>query len=480
MKKLELLLLLTIVLGAFFVRLYRIDNPIADWHSWRQSDTSAVTRNFVKNGIDLLHPRFDDLSNIPSGKDNPQGYRFVEFPLYNAAAAGMFNIFNKFSIETWGRLATIFSSLLSITFLFLLVKKYLGLRVGLLTAFFFGFLPYNIYYSRTILPDPSMVMSILGGTYFFDKWIDKNSKLQLKSLIFYGLSVIFVTCAFLIKPFALFFTLPMLYLAFRKWGMRALINPQLWLFAILTLTPLILWRHWIQQFPEGIPVSNWLFNENNIRFKGAFFYWLFADRIGRLILGYWGVALLVLGLLRKQTEKEGWFFITFVISSLLYLVVMAGGNVKHDYYQILIIPTLAIFLAKGADLLLNASKEYFSRVICYLLFVICCLATLGFSWYHVRDYFNINNPKIITNGKIVDAFVPKEAKVIALYGGDTAFLYQTNRQGWPSLTHTLPEMIKRGATHLAILSPDNYWRQLTIGDKVLYRSDEFLLVELKK
>ncbi len=449
MKKIEILLLATIILAAFIVRLYRIDNPVADWHSWRQADTAAVTRNFVKDGIDLLHPRFDDLSKTPSGKENPQGWRFVEFPLYNAAAAGMFNIFDKFSIEVWGRLGTIFSSLLSIVFLFLLVKKYLGVRVGLLTAFFFGFLPYNIYYSRTILPDSSMVMAILGGTYFFDQWAEKNIKYWIPFI----LSVIFTAGAFLLKPFALFFTLPMLYLAFRKWGIRSLINPQLWLFAILTLAPLIFWRNWIQQFPEGIPAAGWLFNEGNIRFKGAFFQWIFADRIGRLILGYWGIALLVLGLVRKIEKKEGLFFWSFVASSLLYLVVMAGGNVKHDYYQILIIPTLAIFLAKGADLLISASREYFNRVTCYLLLVACLLFMFGFSWYFVRDYYNINNEEIVKAGKIVDQLTPKDAKVIAPYGGDTAFLYQTNRRGWPVFDRSIEEFIKSGATHLIIANP---------------------------
>lgn len=474
MKKYVLFFFVIIFLGAFFVRLYKISEPLADWHSWRQSDTSAVTRNFVKNGIDLLHPRFDDLSNIPSGKDNPQGYRFVEFPIYNAVVASTFTLFDRFSIEIWGRLITIISSLFSLTFLYLLVKKYLGVRTGLLASFFFAFLPYNIYYSRTILPDPSMVMAILGGTYFFDKWIEKDQR-----WVYFILAVLFTAAAFLIKPFALFFTLPMVYLAYRKWGVQFMAKPTFWLFAFLTIVPLVLWRHWMQQFPEGIPVSDWLFNENNIRFKGAFFYWLFADRIGRLILGYWGVALLVFGIVKKTGKEEGLFFYSFVVSSLIYLSVLAGGNVKHDYYQILIVPTLAIFLAKGADFLLSPPKDYFSKILSPLLVVLCSFGMIMFSWYHVRDYFNINNPEIITAGKIVDTLTPKDAKVIALYGGDTAFLYQTNRQGWPSLTHTLPEMIKRGATHLAILSPDNYWRQFTSSNKILYQSDAFLLVELK-
>ena len=41
------LLLLVIVILGFAVRLYRIDFPLADWHSWRQVDTAGVTREFI-------------------------------------------------------------------------------------------------------------------------------------------------------------------------------------------------------------------------------------------------------------------------------------------------------------------------------------------------------------------------------------------------------------------------------------------------
>src|SRR5437868_9737445 len=100
MKKTTLFLIVLLFFG-FLVRLYRFDNPIADWHAWRQADTSAVSRNFVKNGFDVLHPRFDDLSNVPSGLDNPNGYRFVEFPIYNVMQAGAFRLFPVITLEEW-------------------------------------------------------------------------------------------------------------------------------------------------------------------------------------------------------------------------------------------------------------------------------------------------------------------------------------------------------------------------------------------
>ena len=85
MKSKNQYLILGILLAlGFLVRLYKIDNPIADWHSWRQADTSAVTRNFIKYGVDIFYPRYDDFTDVSGrGLWNPEGYRFVEFPIFN-------------------------------------------------------------------------------------------------------------------------------------------------------------------------------------------------------------------------------------------------------------------------------------------------------------------------------------------------------------------------------------------------------------
>jgi hypothetical protein len=217
------LLLLLIIFAAFFVRLYRIDNPIADWHSWRQADTSAVSRNFVEHGYDVLHPRFDDLSNIPSGIDNPLGYRFVEFPIYNLLQAGLFQLIGILTLEEWGRIISIASSIFSIVFIYALVTKYVNKTAGLFSAFFYAFLPYNIYYGRTILPDPSMVMTTLGGIYFFDQWVSvwpEKKKEKNQFLLLGLLAWIFTTSAFLLKPYAGFFLLPMIYIAYNTFGLQ--------------------------------------------------------------------------------------------------------------------------------------------------------------------------------------------------------------------------------------------------------------------
>lgn len=80
--KKDWVVLSVLVLLAFVPRLRGISSQPTDWHAFRQSDTASVTREYVKHGIDLLHPKYQDHSNIQSGKENPEGYRMVEFPFF--------------------------------------------------------------------------------------------------------------------------------------------------------------------------------------------------------------------------------------------------------------------------------------------------------------------------------------------------------------------------------------------------------------
>lgn len=475
MDKVKLGLLIGILVFGFIVRLYKFDAPIADWHSWRQADTSAVSRNFVSGGFDLLHPRFDDLSNVPSGiYENPQGYRFVEFPIYNVLQAATYKFIGFLTIEEWGRMVTIFSSLLSSVFLYLIVKK----RFGTLSAFFafvfFLFLPFNIYYSRTILPDPSMITVSLASIYFFDKWLEKKKSILNFSFL---ASLILTTTALLISPYALFFTLPMIYLVFEKYGIGFLKKWELWLFFALSIVPLALWRIWMLQYPAGIPQSSWLFNGNGIRFKPAFFYWIFGERLGKLILGYFGLPILIFGILSKY-KKDLLFAFSFLLSSLIYLIVIATGNVQHDYYQILIIPSIAIFLGIGSAYLLNSSDT--SKFLRYLTFIVCFILALFLSTYYIRDYYNINNPSIIVAGEAVDRLTPKNAKIIALYEGDTTFLYQTKRKGWTSFEKDLPTMIKMGADYLVMVNPTPADLEFSKTYRMVAKANEYVIFNLKQ
>lgn len=458
--------LILIIFFAFLVRLYKIDAPLADWHSWRQADTAAVARNYVKNGIDLLHPIYDDISSTQSGLDNPNGYRMVEFPIYNAVVAVLFKS-NTLPLEVWGRLVSIFSSLGSLIFLYLIVKKHSDYLTAIFAAFFFAFIPYNIFFSRTILPEPSMTFAFLGAICFFDKFLEEQKK--SRKIIYFFLSAVFSSAALLIKIMAIFFLLPIFYLAFKKFKLKIFIRPELWLYSIITFVPIILWRLWISNFPEGIPASSWLLNGGNIRFKGAFFRWIIAERLGKLILAYGGFVLFFLGIILKPFKKNI-FFYTFLLSSIIYVVVFARGNVQHDYYQIPIIPSLAIFMALGAKYLWDNAHKLELLALSLMLF--------AFGWYEIRGNFNINHPEIVEAGIMLDKIAPSDALVIAPYDGDTAFLYQTKRKGWP-IGGDIENKIQKGAAYYVSNSFNSETNLLMQKYQVIAKNDRFVIIKLQ-
>lgn len=484
-KHLTYYLLALILFGGFVIRLYGFTEPLADWHSWRQVDTSAVSRNFVKQGFDVLHPRYDDISNVQTGVDNPEGYRFVEFPLYNLFQAGYYQLVGIFTLEQWGRLVSIFSSVLAALFLYLLISRHSNKTLGLLSAFFYMFIPYNIYYGRTVLPDTTMVTAVLGGIYFFDKWVEdkskirsQKSKVQFKNqkLLYYLLAILFTSAAFLLKPYALFFVLPMLVLAYERWGWALFKQWQLYVFVILAAAPLAWWRWWIMQYPEGVPANLWLLNGNGIRFRPAFFRWIFYERLTKLIAGYLGIIILAYSILSVWKMKDKWFFLAFLLSSLFYITVFATGNVQHDYYQILIMPSIAIFLAIGSYYLYHWKFKKLPAG--KIILTLSLISLFWFGWQQVKDYFNINNRAIITAGKAVDELTPRDALILAPRMGDTTLLYYTNRKGWPHNQAPIPELIKKGADYLVYINPSPEDIKSGAQYKILKQTNEFVIFDL--
>lgn len=432
---------LLLALG-FAVRLYKITNPIADWHSWRQADTSAVTRNWVKSGVNILTPRYDDFSDVSgNGLFNPEGYRFTEFPLFNLVHYGLFSLLSPFfSLELVGRLTSILVTLVSAVLLFLLVRRHSTPAVAWLAISIFLFLPYNIYFTRVILPDPLMVTLVLAAL------LSQSSSRPL--------TWIFGSLAVLVKPTAIFFLLPLI--------------KDFWLFISLLL-PFGIWRIWEHRFPAGIPASLWLLNGNGIRFRPAWFRWLFGERLGDMILGQWGIFPFLLGLFQANS-----YWLIWTTGALLYLIVFATGNIQHDYYQIPIIPIVSLLVALGA-------VHFGTTLAKKAVIAFCLLLMLGLAWYDIKGDYQINNWSIVHAGQAADKLLPKDAIVAAPYNGDTAFLYQTNRRGFPNLSLPIKDLRDRfNVQYYISVNYDDQTNAIMKKYTVLVQTPEYVIVKLEE
>lgn len=469
MRKVEYLLLIIFLVMGVVLRLYKINSPIADWHSWRQADTAAVTRNYLKLGVKILYPRYDDFSDV-SGKGlfNPDGYRFVEFPIFNLIHLTLVKFFSGFTLEYLGRMTSIIAATITSLVLWEIVRRYAGGLAGVIAAAFYSLLPYNIFFTRLVLPEPLMVCLAVLTLLCFDNWIRNKGNFWLWFGMFVG------ALAVLVKPMAVFLLLPFVWQLWKKFGKNIVYQKQLWIAWIVMAVPFLIWRTWSYKYPQGIPASAWLLNGNHIRFKGAWFQWIFGERIGKLILGIWGIVPFVEGLTTGGAYLFSWFG-----GALVYLIVFATGNVHHDYYQILIIPAISILLGVGSANIIKRTFFDLPSLVKTGTLVVCIAFMWAFSWYDVRGNYQVNRYAIVMAGKAVDRLVPQDAIVIAPYDGDTAFLYQTNRRGFPILPLPIEEMPKRfGAQYYVSVNYDDNTNHIMSKFQVLEKTKDYVVVKL--
>ncbi len=479
MKKFDYIILTFILLVALLFRLYKINIPLADFHSWRQVDTASVARNYVKNGIDLFHPIYDDLSNVQSGIINPQGYRMVEFPIYNAIIAILYKTFPVFTLEIWGRLTTIIFSLIVISIIYYLLLHESNRLSAIFGSLTYAIFPFFVFFSRVILPETTALAFSMLAIFFFYLNVESKEK-KIKSVITYLVSSIFFACALLIKPTIIFYLLPILFLFYRKYKLNLVKKLNFYLYFAITLIPLIYWRTYIKNFPEGIPVSDWLFTSVNtaqglksILFRPSFFRWIFFERINSLILGGYLTLLFVLGTISKQKK---YFLLSFLFSALFYIFVFQGGNLQHEYYQTLILPVFAMMIGLGVNFIFEHKKDFISPFFISILIFFLFSFSFYFSYFKVKDYY-LYSQELVQEANIINNLTDPEDKIVTDRTGDTTLLYLSNRRGAPSIFKDPIDLKKLGYKYL-ITSDEGEIGIMNRDFKIVFENEKFTLFKL--
>jgi len=479
MKKIDFFILTIILSIALSFRLYKINTPLADLHSWRQADTAAVARNFMRNGFDLLHPKYDDLSSNQSGKENPLGLRFVEFPIYNASVALIYKYFPLLSLEATGRLTTAFFSLIIIGIIYYLTLKESNRIAAIISSSVYAIFPFFVFFSRVVLPETTALAFAFLSIFFL--YLYSHQKKSIFSIICFIFSVISFALGLLVKPTVIFYSIALLFLFYRKYELNLVKKPLFYLYFFIAGLPFLLWRLYIQNFPEGIPPSDWLITSvntykglENIFFRPAFFRWIFFERINNFIFGGYLTLFFIYGILKKPAS----YFLHFIlISAVAYLFIFQGGNVQHEYYQTIILPALAIFVGLGASYLFTNTKTSIHPIFAHATLILVFVFSFFFSYYKVRDYYNYPSelPQI---AKIVNTLTKESDKIVTDRMGDTTLLYLIDRKGAPSIYKDPSELKKLGYNYLVTLN-DGEIKQLK-NDKyqIVFENDKFTLFAL--
>lgn len=477
----DYLILSFILIVALFFRLYKINTPLADIHSWRQADTAAVARNFVRNGFNLLKPQFDDISISSTGLENPQGLRFVEFPLYNASFALLYRYLPVLPLEVFGRLISVFFSLFIIAILYYFVLKEKNRIAAIVSAGIYAVFPFYVFFSRIVLPETTALALVFLALFFLYLWAEPKTK-NLIGFVFYSVSLIFLATAVLVKPTIVFYCLSLVFLFWRKYQVNIIKRLDFYIYFTLASAPFLLWRHYISAFPQGIPPSEWLINYvntsegmKNIFFSFSFFRWIFFERINNVIFGGYLTAVFLIGVISRQKK---YFLFSLLISALIYLLTFQGGNVQHEYYQTLILPPLAIFVGLGISTMILEGKTFLNPVISIITTIAIIFLSFFFSFYIVRNYYNYPQD-LIQMAKIINTLTLSTDKVVTDRTGDTTLLYLADRRGAPAINYNLPDLKKHGYNYFETANKEVIQNAKSSNNfEVVFENSQFALFKL--
>jgi hypothetical protein len=366
--------LLCALLGASaLLKLYHLTAPALDWHSWKQVTTLAKARYIYRDGlISFFVPRVD----LFTGVDLDSNKGFAEVPiLHLLMACGYWLIGGE--AEWVGRAWGIVFSLAGGLYLAALVRGRLPSFAAAVALAVYAFSPMDTYFHRTLITDVPMTAMSIMGMYHFVRWMEDG---RPRDAVGCAVGTAF---AALFKPYALYLGVAYVWVILRSEGWRGLFRPGHLAIGAASVAPIAAWlAYGYLDFADkpgvgrNLTASTELLGSWRELFDGDYYAALWA-RLGDFALTPF-VALVFLAAalgalwatVRAAARRPGgagrsrrlavpsaglwtrpWpdWLVGWWLGIVVYLVVVRRGNHEHDYYQMCLLPALAVGAGLGVE-----------------------------------------------------------------------------------------------------------------------------------
>lgn len=426
------------------LRLVGLGNPLSEQASWRQADTAAMARNLLQNFSFLPQLDYDG-----PGPNTSQ----LEFPFLPMVAALVWKVFG---VADWSaRLVALAFSMLSFLFLWRLAARTLGRRAAIIAGLVYAITPFNVFYNRTVMPEPVLLAFSLMALDAFVRYLDQGGN---GNAAWAALSILAATLS---KPNFLFFGLAFVVLLISRKGWRGFLDGRLWLIAVVGLLPALLYYQWAnlqanQHFLTGLLEKRMLPTFLETLFSPAF--WSFLPvRLAERVCSWPGLVLFFLFTLAALFSRHARYLAFATLGCLLlFIFVSLPIQYEHDYYHLLLVPIFALTLGWGLAAISRAKAGSFSleplgvglTVGLAVVIVSSGLAGVGRFWQA--------DPAPLRLGQLIRTYTePNDLLLVDQL--NPIYFYYADRKAWrvpPSdLTPTLlQERQREGATCLVLVS----------------------------
>ena len=389
-----------IILLAAVARTYHITYPLNDMHSFRQTQTAGLIRDFYSHGINLLYPTMITLGD--------PGYVILEFPLYQGIVALLYKIFSPDVV--FARSFSILCGLLSILFVYRLTVKFLDEKSALFAAFFYAFMPLNIFFQRAPMPDPlAILLSLVMLDFMIEGITSRKNYLLIGGIVACSLGLTIKS------PYVAPLYLPLLYAVYSHQGkLRSLLNPRVFASFFIPVAFMLLWQWHANSVNEMYfntmdypfkelhdkvmvklyPVNTWYFGTIDQRMTSKN-YLTILGRVYVQMLSLSGLVTLILGFYAVAKRKAAFYFF-WLFSAVLSIMVFFNLNVVHNYYHLILTPVLAVFCGAGAAYFVGIFRH---RIAALIVTVALMIPFIYMHYQTLGDFFKEEN-KYLEAGKV--------------------------------------------------------------------------------
>ena len=329
---------LLIFVGAAILWSIDIGRPV-DLPGWHEFDYSSIARNFVREGNNILYPRIDWRGSGP-------GFTEMEFPVIPWLMALLYQPFGIHEII--GRIISLLAMLSALWIFRGLALKVLPEAAAFVAALFFVVSHEISAVATAIQPESAMLLFYLLAAYYFVDWYESKHWLS------YALALVSFAVAILVKSPAAHLAIFFFIWALVNDDLKAFRRPSLYLFALLSFAPALLWyAHasslW-HQFHNSMGVSNedhWLGLDLLRRPK------VIANLISIDLIFVFGIGGLLAAaaaiLINKFNSAVNRLALSWCLAVAIYLIVIlrTSGGYWAAYYHVVAVPPLALLFAAG-------------------------------------------------------------------------------------------------------------------------------------
>jgi 4-amino-4-deoxy-L-arabinose transferase-like glycosyltransferase len=427
----------------------QIGKPLLDYHAWRQCETAAIARNLYRHGLNLFWPQVDWAGIHP-------GYVGMEFPLFQGTVALLYRLFGL--DDSVGRGVSVLFSIGAVVLLYRFVLRLYDPRTAFIAALIFALMPLYVVLSQQFMPDVMMLSLTVGAIFFLYVWYADDRPLSL------AVSGVLFMLALLVKIPTGTHYLPIAHIFYLKYGGRFLKKWPFWAYVAITLLPSLVWyqhalgvsQHYYPYHMFGaIDHGRGVLLSNLAPVLTIEFYLKISLRVLGLILTPVGFWFFIVGLISPSRRRDEHLLYSWLISLVAYLLLFAHGNLEHGYYQIVLAPLCAIFIAKGALWLHNVNEVRGALATLVPNCVRCLSKTqqtgavsasviLFLIWTLVitaRYLGDLSESPYLRAAEAIKRLTRTEDLLIISDGSNPITLYLSERKGWPFP----PSMIENGA-----------------------------------